>query len=161
MLKRKLQAWMVHSGCTRKRLAELLHVSHRTVEGWLALKSRPIPAKMHSAIEDLIAPRTERTLSPSEKEFYELQDKYARDCWLEKRIERILVLSHRVMAYWEANYRYQSDDSEFFEEVTDLTMEIRDISTEVTALGAHHADCLLFDEYDEDGQYRRFEDAGR
>lgn len=65
------------------------------------------------------------------------------------------------MAYWEANYRYQSDDSEFFEEVTDLTMEIRDISKDVTALGAHHADCLLFDEYDEDGQYRRFEDAGR
>ena len=149
---------MVHSGCTRKRLAELLHVSHRTVEGWLAVKSRPIPAKMHSAIEDLIAPRTERTLSPSEKEFHAMQDKFSRECWLQEKLERILVLSHRAMAYWDAHYRYQSEASEFFEEVTDLTMEIRDISKEVTALGAFHADCMLFDEFDETGLYKRFEE---
>ena len=44
-----------------------------------------------------------------------------------------------------------SEDSEFYEELTDITMDIQNISSDLTAMGATHADCILFDEYDEEG----------
>lgn len=140
---------MVKTKCTRQQLAELLKVSPRTVDGWLAHKARPISAKMQKAIEELIAPKnTVKELSATEQEFYALTDKIERDFWLQEKVERILVLAHRVMAYWDANYAPSGGDDEFFEEVTDLTLQIREISKDVTALGATHADNILFHEYD-------------
>lgn len=152
MLKKKLQTWMVKTECSRKQLADLLQVSPRTVDGWLAHKSRPISAKMQKGIEELISPNTyTRTLSPAEKEFYAMTNKKLREFWLQQKIEQILVLSHRAMSYWDSHYAQCSDDSVFYEEVTDITEQIRDISSDVTALGAHHADSILFNEFDEDG----------
>lgn len=149
MLKTKLETWMLKTKCTRLQLAELLKVSPRTIDGWLAHKARPISAKMRKTIEELIAPKnTVKVLSDSEKEFYALTDKNERDFWLQEKVERILVLAHRVMAYWDTNYTNSGGDSEFFEEVTDLTLQIREISTDVTALGTAHADNLLFNECD-------------
>lgn len=154
MLKKKIQTWLVNTGYTRKQLAEFLNVSPRTVDAWLAHKARPIPAKMHKPIEELIAPKfADRELSNAEKEFYAIPDKMSRELWLQERIEKILVLSHRAMAYWDTNYPSCNDDSEFYEEFTDLTLEIRELSEAVTAMGAHHADCILFDEYDDAGNY--------
>ncbi len=154
MLKKKLQTWLVNTGYTRKQLAEFLNVSPRTVEAWLAHKARPIPAKMHKPIEELIAPKpADRELSETEKEFYTIPDKSSREFWLQEKMEKILVLSHRAMAYWDANYPDCNEDFEFYEEFTDLTLQIRKLSEAVTAMGAHHADCILFDEYDEAGNY--------
>lgn len=143
---------MVNNGVSRNELANLLQVSPRTVDGWLAHKSRSISVKKQKAIEKLIAPKlVTRTLSDSEKEFYGLPDKSSRENWLQEKVEQILVLSHRAMSYWDANYPTRSDDCVFYEELTDITQAIRDISSDITALGAHHADSIIFDEFDEHG----------
>jgi hypothetical protein len=57
------------------------------------------------------------------------------------------------MTYWEINYSVSNDDVDFYEELTDMTLQIKTISDEVTKMGAHHSDCILFDEYDEVGNY--------
>jgi hypothetical protein len=93
--------------------------------------------------------------SPYDKEFHAIEDKFSREYWLQEKLEKILVLSHRAMNYWDTHYSSESDDSVFFEEVTDITMEIRELSEAFTSLGAYHADCLLFDEFDESGKYSR------
>lgn len=157
MIKKKLQNWLINSGCSRNELATLLKVSPRTVDGWLAHKSRPISAKMQKAIEELIAPKLiNKTLSKSEKEFFDLSLKIDRENWLQQKIEQILVLSHRAMTYWDTNYQACSDDSEFYEELTDITQSIRDISSDITALGAHHADCVMFKDFDEYGNIIKY-----
>lgn len=151
-MKKKLQTWLISTGNSRKQLAELLNVSPRTVDAWLANKSRPIPSKMYKPIEELIAPKiASRALSDTEKEFYALPNKRTREIWLQDKIEKLLTLSHRVMTYWDVNYPVSNDDTEFYEELTDLTLEIKKISNDVTSMGAHHADCVLFNDYDEAG----------
>jgi transcriptional regulator with XRE-family HTH domain len=57
MLNDRIQKWLVKEGKSRSELAELLHVSPRTIDGWLGKKQRPIPFKMHQAIEDIIRPK--------------------------------------------------------------------------------------------------------
>lgn len=59
MLNDRIQTWLIQEGKTRAEFAELLHISPRTVEGWLGKKQRPIPRKMHEAIEQIIAPAFE------------------------------------------------------------------------------------------------------
>lgn len=152
MIKKKLQTWLINSGCSRKQLAEFLNVSPRTVDAWLAHKGRPIPAKMHKPIEELIAPKfADRDLSDTEREFYAIPDKMSREFWLQEKMEKILVLAHRAMSYWDTNYSNCNDDYVFYEEFTDLTLEIKKLSNDVTSMGAHHADCILFNDYDEAG----------
>lgn len=153
-MKKKLQTWLISTGNTRKQLAELLNVSPRTVDAWLANKSRPIPAKMYKPIEELIAPKiASRELTDTEKEFYALPNKRTREIWLQDKIEKILALSHRLMTYWEINYSVSKNDTEFYEDLTDMTHQIKKISDDVTMMGGHHADCILFEEYDDVGNY--------
>ena len=59
MLNERLQNWLILTGTSRIQLAELLHISPRTVEGWLGKKPRPIPARLHNTLERLIAPPAE------------------------------------------------------------------------------------------------------
>ncbi len=92
-----------------------------------------------------------REWTDGEKKFFAMKDKFSREMWLQEQLEKILVLSHRAMTFWDARYSSCSEDSEFYEELTDITMDIRNISGELTAMGATHADCILFDEYDEEG----------
>ena len=80
-----------------------------------------------------------------------MTNKRLSEFWSQQKIEQIFELSHRAMSYWDSHYAQCSDDSEFYEEVTDITEQIRDISSGVTALAAHHADSILFNEFDEDG----------
>ena len=151
-MKKKLQTWLISTGNSRKQLAELLNVSPRTVDAWLANKSRPIPAKMYKPIEELIAPKTaSRELTDTEKEFYALPNKRTREIWLQDKIEKLLTLSHRVMTYWEINYPVSDNDIEFYEDLTDMTLQIKKIGDDVTTMGTHHADSILFNEYDEAG----------
>jgi hypothetical protein len=95
----------------------------------------------------------EREWTAGEKKFLSLTDKFSREEWLQEQLEKILVLSHRAMSYWDAHYSANSDDSDFYEELTDITMEIREVSSNLTAMGATHADCILFNEYDAAGNY--------
>lgn len=59
MLNERIQEWLNLTGITRQQFADTLHVSKRTVEGWLGNKPRPIPAKLHSTIEKLMTPPAE------------------------------------------------------------------------------------------------------
>ena len=56
MLNDRIQAWLIKEGKSRSEFAEMLHISPRTVDGWLGKVQRPIPHKMHEAIELIIAP---------------------------------------------------------------------------------------------------------
>lgn len=35
----------------------MLNISSRTIDGWLGAQKRPIPARMHAAIEEIISPK--------------------------------------------------------------------------------------------------------
>lgn len=154
MLKKKLETWMAIRGCSRQQLAEMLNVSRRTVDGWLATKSRPIPEKMRKPIEDLIEPKLPgKELSEAEKEFHALPDIPSRELWIQHQLEQILILSHRARAYWDTHHPDCPGDYDFMEEITDITLAIQEISTNVTSLGAYHADCLIFEEYDDEGNF--------
>lgn len=59
MLNDRISAWLVKSGNSREQLAEMLNVSPRTIDGWLGGQKRPIPARMHAAIEDIISPKAD------------------------------------------------------------------------------------------------------
>ena len=59
MLNKRLQTWLALSGTSRAELAAMLHISPRTVDGWLGSVQRPIPHRMHAAIEKIIEPSPE------------------------------------------------------------------------------------------------------
>jgi transcriptional regulator with XRE-family HTH domain len=59
MLNDRIQAWLIKEGKSRSEFAKMLHISPRTVDGWLGKVQRPIPHKMHEAIELIIAPPSE------------------------------------------------------------------------------------------------------
>jgi transcriptional regulator with XRE-family HTH domain len=59
MLNDRIAAWLVIQRKTREELAGMLNISPRTIDGWLSSQKRPIPARMHAAIEEIIAPKSE------------------------------------------------------------------------------------------------------
>lgn len=69
MLNERLQEWLNLSGTSRAELAAKLHVSPRTVESWLGRVHRPIPARLRSTIERLIAPPAEPGCIPLQLTF--------------------------------------------------------------------------------------------
>lgn len=56
MLNERLQEWLNLSGTSRAALAEKLNVGKRTVDSWLGKVHRPIPARLKTTIERIIAP---------------------------------------------------------------------------------------------------------
>lgn len=59
MLNERLQNWLTRTGTTREELANILHVSKRTVDSWLGRVHRPIPATKRATIEAIISPKSE------------------------------------------------------------------------------------------------------
>ena len=69
MLNERLQEWLNLSGTSRAELASKLHVGKRTVDSWLGKVHRPIPARLRSTIERLIAPPAEPGCIPLQLTF--------------------------------------------------------------------------------------------
>lgn len=101
MLNERLQIWLNETGTTRQELAERLHISHRTVEGWLGKKPRPIPQRMHATIERLIAPVPEPGCIPVQLVFSD--DQWERlTAHLPDGSDKKELLKQQIMALLEA-----------------------------------------------------------